>query len=51
MKLYPLYIIHYIKEWEMQSKCLQTMFMPADHNAEYAESMEVRRREASIFNS
>ena len=34
MKPYLSYTIHYIDNWEMKSKCLQTTFMPQDHTEE-----------------
>ena len=34
MKPYLSYTIHYIDNWEMKSRCLQTMFMPQDHTGE-----------------
>ena len=35
MHPYLSYTVHFIsKDWKLQSKCLQTMFMPADHNGE-----------------
>lgn len=41
MQPYLSYTVHYIsKGWKLESKCLQTMFMPADHNGEnLAESL------------
>ena len=41
MQPYLSYTVHYInKNWKLESKCLQTMFMPADHNGEnLAESL------------
>ena len=41
MQPYLSYTVHYInKNWKLESKCLQTMFMPADHNVEnLAESL------------
>ena len=42
MQPYLSYTVHFISEdWRLQSKCLQTLFMPADHNGEnLAESMK-----------
>ena len=42
MHPYLSYTVHYIsKDWKLQSKCLQTMFMPADYNDEnLAESLK-----------
>jgi len=41
MKPYLLYTIHYINEWEMQRRCLQTMFMLVDHTGKnLAEAMQ-----------
>ena len=42
MQPYLSYTVHYItKDWKLQSKCLQTLFMPEDHNGEkLAESLK-----------
>ena len=42
MQPYLNFTVHYIsKDWKLHSKCLQTLFMPADHNGEYlAESLK-----------
>ena len=35
MQPYLSYTVHYInKNWKLERKCLQTMFMPADHNGQ-----------------
>ena len=41
MQPYLSYTVHYIsKDWKLKSNCLQTLFMPADHNGEnLAESL------------
>ena len=40
LKPYLSYTIHYINQWELKSRCLQTMFMPQDHTGEnLAEAM------------
>ena len=41
MQHYLSYTVHYIsKGWKLESKCLKTIFMPADHNGEIlAESL------------
>ena len=41
LKPYLSYTIHYIDQWEMKSRCLQTLFMPQDHTGEnLAEAMQ-----------
>ena len=42
MQPYLSFTVHYIsKDWKLHSKCLQTLFMPADHNGEnLAESLK-----------
>jgi len=41
MKPYLSYTIHFISNWKLQSRCLQTSFMPEDHTGEnLAESMK-----------
>ena len=41
LKPYLSYTIHYIDQWEMKSRYLQTMFMPQDHTGEnLAEAMQ-----------
>jgi len=41
MQPYLSYTVHYVsKDWKVQSKCLQTLFMPKNHNSEnLAESL------------
>ena len=34
MKPYLLYTIHYIYQWQIKPRCLQTIFMPQDHTGE-----------------
>ena len=41
MKPYLSYTIHFICNWKLQSRCLQTSFMPEDHTSEnLAEAMK-----------